>query len=429
MSKFGCGSWRIIDMKEKQVKESSAKTDKSILKEILKISEEIHNIADIDILLDKILLEVRHFTNAEAGSIFLVEDDNLRMSYTQNDVIFAKNSATRYKYQNQEVPLDITSIAGATVKHGKILEFKDVYKMSAGCECHFNKDFDKSSGYRTKSMISVPLKSVRNRVIGVMQIINAKSPGGKVVPFNDQDELFISYFANDAATAIEKAKSTRAMVLRMLKMVEFRDPKETGGHVNRMGAYSVEIYQQWAQKRGFPDELIRRFKDKLRIASMLHDVGKVAISDQILKKPGKLDPEEFNKMKMHTVFGYRLFQQKESELDAMASEIALTHHEKWDGSGYPGNMDDYASCVDVGVDNGKKENIIPITGRIAAVADVYDALISKRVYKDAWQEDRVLEYMKQSSGSHFDPEVVDAFFDIYDIIKAIREQYAEAGTD
>ena len=419
-----------IKMKEKKVKASSTKTDKNILKEILKISEEIHNIADIDILLDKILLEVRHFTNAEGGSIFMVEDDKLRMSYTQNDLIFSNNPATRYKYQNQEIPLDIRSIAGATVKQGNILEFKDVYKISEKCGCYFNGDFDKASGYRTKSMISVPLKSVRNRVIGVMQIINAKGDNGKVVSFNDQDELFISYFANDAATAIEKAKSTRAMVLRMLKMVEFRDPKETGGHVNRMGAYSVEIYQQWAQKRGFPDELIRRFKDKLRIASMLHDVGKVAISDQILKKPGKLEPHEFDTMKMHTIFGYRLFSQKESELDAMAAEIALTHHEKWDGTGYPGVMADYGigDRVDAG-NEVKREGIIPITGRIAAVADVYDALISKRVYKDAWQEDRVLEYMKQSAGTHFDPEVVDAFFDIYDVIKAIRHQYAENGAD
>ncbi|MGD0566479.1 MAG: HD domain-containing phosphohydrolase [Candidatus Goldiibacteriota bacterium] len=417
-------------MKEKKSKASSTKTDKNILKEILKISEEIHNIADIDILLDKILLEVRHFTNAEGGSIFMVEDDKLRMSYTQNDLIFSNNPATRYKYQNQEIPLDIRSIAGATVKQGKILEFKDVYKISEKCGCYFNGDFDRASGYRTKSMISVPLKSVRNRVIGVMQIINAKGDNGKVVPFNDQDELFISYFANDAATAIEKAKSTRAMVLRMLKMVEFRDPKETGGHVNRMGAYSVEIYQQWAQKRGFPDELIRRFKDKLRIASMLHDVGKVAISDQILKKPGKLEPHEFDTMKMHTIFGYRLFSQKESELDAMAAEIALTHHEKWDGTGYPGAMADYSIGDSVNAGNEiKKESIIPITGRIAAVADVYDALISKRVYKDAWQEDRVLEYMKQSAGTHFDPEVVDAFFDIYDVIKAIRHQYAENGAD
>jgi HD-GYP domain-containing protein (c-di-GMP phosphodiesterase class II) len=401
------------------------KTDKEIFKEILKISEEIHNIADIDILLDKILYEVRRFTSAEGGTIFMVEDNNLRMSYTQNDIIFNGNPANRYKYLNKEVPLDPKSIAGATAMKAQIFEFKDVYKIGTTCGCGFNKQFDIDSGYRTKSMISIPLKSARNRVIGVMQVINAKDDKGKIVPFSDQDKLFISYFANDATVAIEKAKSTRSMVLRMLKMVEFRDPKETGGHVNRMGAYAIEIYDKWAEKRGFPAELIRRYKDKLRIAAMLHDAGKVAISDQILKKPGKLDVEEFNTMKMHTVFGYRLFSNKESELDAMAAEIAISHHEKWDGTGYPGKMEGMYTAEAITPALGRRDLEIPITGRIVAVADVFDALISKRVYKDAWDEGHVLDYMKENAGTHFDPEVIEAFFEIYDVIKAIREQYKE----
>ena len=412
-------------MKKVLARRSKKKTDKEIFKEILKISEDMHNIADIDILLDKILYEVRRFTSAEGGTIFMVEDNNLRMNYTQNDVLFESNPANRYKYLNKEIPLDPKSIAGATAINGQVLEFKDVYKIGQACGCGFNKQFDIDSGYRTKSMISIPLKSARNKVIGVMQIINAKDENGKIVHFTDQDKLFISYFANDATVAIEKAKSTRAMVLRMLRMVEFRDPKETGGHVNRMGTYSVEIYSRWAEKRGFPVELIRRYKDKLRIAAMLHDAGKVAISDQILKKPAKLDVDEFNTMKMHTVFGYRLFAGKDSELDAMSAEIALSHHEKWDGTGYPGKMEGMLTSSCIVPATGKKDMEIPITGRIVAVADVYDALISKRVYKDAWDEGRVLEYMKASSGSHFDPEVVEAFFDIYDIIKAIREQYKE----
>jgi HD-GYP domain-containing protein (c-di-GMP phosphodiesterase class II) len=412
-------------MKKVLATRSKKKTDKEIFKEILKISEEMHNIADIDILLDKILYEVRRFTSAEGGTIFMVEDNNLRMSYTQNDILFDENPANRYKYLNKEIALDPKSIAGATAINGKVLEFKDVYKIGADCSCGFNKQFDIDSGYRTKSMISIPLKSARNKVIGVMQIINAKNEKGKIVHFSDQDKLFISYFANDATVAIEKAKSTRAMVLRMLRMVEFRDPKETGGHVNRMGAYAVEIYERWAEKRGFPAELIRRYKDKLRIAAMLHDAGKIAISDQILKKPGKLDFEEFNTMKMHTLFGYRLFATNDSELDAMSAEIALSHHEKWDGTGYPGKMQGIMTSECILKADGKKDMEIPITGRIVAVADVYDALISKRVYKDAWDEDRVLEYIKESAGTHFDPEVVEAFMEIYDIIKAIREQYKE----
>ncbi|MBN2753380.1 MAG: HD domain-containing protein [Candidatus Goldbacteria bacterium] len=403
----------------------SGKADKDILQKILKITEDIHNISDIDILLDKILFEVRKFTNAEAGTIFLTEGNNLRISYTQNEILFGKSISNRYKYLNHEIPINETSMAGFAAFNGQMLVVDDAYKISSKEKYTFNKDFDISSGYKTQSVLNMPLKTARNRVIGVMQIINAKNERGKVVPFSDKDELYVSYFANDAAIAIEKAISTRQMVLRMLRMVEFRDPKETGGHVNRMGAYSVEIYHQWAKDRGFPPELIRRFKDKLRIAAMLHDAGKIAIPDSILKKPAKLEPEEFSTMKMHTIFGYRLFESKDSEIDAMAAEIALAHHEKWDGTGYPGRVTDVMNLKKLDSAPGKTDLEIPVTGRIVAVADVYDALVSKRIYKEPWDETRVIEYIKDNSGKHFDPEVVDAFLNVYDVIAAIRDKYTE----
>jgi HD-GYP domain-containing protein (c-di-GMP phosphodiesterase class II) len=408
-------------------KKNSAKSDRVILQKILKISEEIHNINDIDILLDKILLEVRQFTNAEAGTIFLVQDNKLRIMYSQNDVLFSKDPSSKYKYLYHDVPIDDSSISGSVALSGQILGLKDVYKLPKDCKCGFNKDFDIANNYRTQSVLAVPLKTIRNKVIGVIQIINAKNQAGRVVPFSGKDEIFVTYFSNDAAIAIEKAKNTRDMVLRMLKMVEFRDPGETGGHVKRMGAYAVEIYQKWAELRGFPSELIRRFKDKYIIAAMLHDAGKIGISDRILKKPGKLDDDEFNIMKMHTVLGYRLFTSADSEIDAMAAEVALTHHEKWDGTGYPGNGTDIFKAERVTPGGGKSGAEIPITGRIVAVADVYDALMSPRCYKKAWEESQALEYIKSGSGTHFDPEVVDSFFSIYDVIRAIRKKFTEDG--
>lgn len=401
------------------------KSDKEILQQILRISEDIHNINDIDILLDKILYEVRKFTSAEAGTIFLVNEGKLRINYTQNDILFGKDPATRYKYLYQDVPINNDSISGCVAMSGKIMSIKDVYKLPKDSPCGFNRDFDIKNDYRTQSILAVPLKTIRNKVIGVMQIINAKNAQGKIVPFTDKDEIFVTYFGNDAAIAIEKAKSTREMVLRMLRMVEFRDPGETGAHVKRMGAYAVEIYQKWAETRGFPEELIRRFKDKYRIAAMLHDAGKIGISDKILKKPGKLDDDEFNTMKMHTVLGYRLFTSADSEIDAIAAEVALTHHEKWDGTGYPGVKTDLEKGENVSLGDGKHGVEIPITGRIVAVADVYDALMSPRCYKAAWDEGRVLEHIKASSGKHFDPEVVESFFGIYDVIRAIRLKYNE----
>jgi len=407
-------------------KREDLRKDKAILKKILSISEEMHNITDIDILLEKILREIRKFTNAEGGTLFLVEDGKLKISYTQNEVLFGSDPSQKYQYLYHAVPIDRSSIAGSAAMAGKMIAYDDVYKLPKDCGCGFNPDFDLKNNYRTKSVLAVPLKTIRNKVIGVMQVINAKNQRKKVVPFSEKDKIFVSYFGNDAAIAIEKAITTREMILRMLKMVEYRDPKETGSHVKRMGAYAVEIYGKWAEARGLPQELIRRFKDKFSIAAMLHDAGKIGISDKILKKPGKLDDEEYQAMKMHTVFGYRLFANTNSELDAMAAEVALNHHERWDGTGYPGKMTGLYTCEELNPEcRGKEGTQIPVTGRIVAIADVFDALISRRIYKPAWEEARVLDYMRENSGRHFDPEVIDAFFSIYDVIRAIRERYME----
>ena len=125
---------------------------------------------------------------------------------------------------------------------------------------------------------------------------------------------------------------TRGMILRTIRMAEMRDPKETGAHVNRVGAYAVEVYEAWARRQGAPQSEIDAKRDIFRMAAMLHDVGKVAIADAILKKPGKLDPDEFEIMKGHTVHGGRLFLDRQSEFDDAAQDVALNHHERWDGA-------------------------------------------------------------------------------------------------
>jgi response regulator RpfG family c-di-GMP phosphodiesterase len=157
---------------------------------------------------------------------------------------------------------------------------------------------------------------------------------------------------------------------------------------------------------------------------MLHDLGKVAISDLILKKPARLDSEEFRTMQYHTIYGARLFQNQASDLDALSAEIALNHHEKWDGTGYPGKIDDISQELPP-FGNGKQGEEIPLAGRIVALADVYDALVTHRAYKGSWSEPTTLDYIKDQSGKHFDPEVVDAFLAIYDVIAAIRDEYQE----
>jgi response regulator RpfG family c-di-GMP phosphodiesterase len=257
-----------------------------------------------------------------------------------------------------------------------------------------------------------------------MQIINPVNGDRQASTFTSGDLLVLKYFADNAAAAIERAMLTREIIMRMIQMCELRDPKETGMHANRVGAYAAEVYHQWCLLQGIAHDEIKRTKDSLRIAAMLHDLGKVAISDLILRKPDKLNSREFRIMQYHTIHGARLFRNQESDLDVLAAEIALNHHEKWDGSGYPGKIDDiYQDHLRLG--QGKRGEEIPIAGRIVALADIYDALVSRRAYKEAWSEATTLNYIQDQSGKLFDPEVVDVFLAIYDVIMAIRDKYQE----
>jgi putative two-component system response regulator len=174
---------------------------------------------------------------------------------------------------------------------------------------------------------------------------------------------------------------------------EYRD-NDTGEHVARMS----QNCQLLAQSLGYDTT----FCQNILHASPLHDVGKIGISDLILLKPGKLDTTEFDKMQEHAQIGHSILSDHPSKIMQMAAVIAQTHHEKYDGSGYP---------------KGLKAEQIPIEGRIAALCDVYDALSSKRVYKEAWSEDEVLEYITTQSGKHFDPLLVEHFLRILKTLK------------
>jgi response regulator RpfG family c-di-GMP phosphodiesterase len=395
------------------------------IKRLLEITEDLNHIKDVDSLLDNILFEARLFAKADAGTIYLKEGEQLKFSYVHNDTVAKIDPANnKYIYQIFDLPIDDKSMAGYVALTGETLIIDDVYAIPKNVSYSFNPYFDTVSEYRTVSAMTVPLVTSRQSVIGVLQIINAKNTKGDVVPFTEGDKMAITFLASNAAVAIERAKMTREIVLRMIKMAELRDPKETGPHVNRVASYAIEIYECWAKNKGIPMKEIKKTKDILRIAAMLHDVGKVAISDTILKKPGKLTPEEFDVMKLHSVYGARLFENPVSDWDSLSAEIALSHHEKWDGTGYVGKIADInAETIRTGP--GKKGGDIPIAGRIVALSDVYDALISKRVYKDAWSETEVLNHIREQSGKHFDPDVVNAFFSIYDVIKAIRMKYKD----
>ena len=335
-------------------------------------------------------------------------------------------SSKKYFYKKQELAIDNQSIAGYAALNKTPLVIDDVYRLDSRVPYTFNRSVDEASGYHTQSVLTVPLITSRDKTIGVMQIINAEDEKGRVIPFSKEHEPLVTLFAIQAAAAIERAQATREIILRMIKMAELRDPLETAAHVNRVAAFSTEIYQRWAEKEGIPSQEIKRLKDILGIASMLHDVGKVAISDTILKKRAPLDADEREQMKLHTIHGARIFQDRTSDWDDMSVEIALNHHEKWDGSGYPGYMADiFQGKLPTCCGPGKKGAEIPVMARIVALADVYDALMSTRSYKAPWPEDKVLDLIETEKGKHFDPEIVYVFMEIYDVIKAISEKFSE----
>ncbi len=401
----------------------SLEVSPELLAKLTALSGDLSSTHDSDLLLNRILSEARELAQAEAGSIFLLQDDRLRFCYVQNDLLYP-GSAPAQQYVGAEMPVDRSSLAGYVADTGETLVIDDVYEISPERPYDFNRSFDTASGYRTKSVLVVPLITSQGKNVGVLEIINALDDGKGVRPFTNQEHLWVEFYSHHAAMAVERTQLTRELILRMISIAELRDPLETGIHANRVGAFAAEIYEGWAKANGIDVADIKKRKDLIRVAAMLHDVGKVAISDAILKKSGHLTPEEFRTMQYHTVAGAKLFHDARSDLDVMARDIALHHHERWDGKGYPGQVDDMTGpWLGPGVP-GKREEI-PLAARITCLADVYDALVSPRVYKEPWPEKKALELIESERGNQFDPEVVDAFFSVYELIQLVRNRFNE----
>jgi HD-GYP domain-containing protein (c-di-GMP phosphodiesterase class II) len=414
---------------------TAGKTD---FRSILSLDSELNQIQDVDLLLERILLEARKVVHADAGSIYVKDRvrekaktvEKLVIKYSQNDTVQRTlPEGQKMIYSVFSVPIDEKSISGYCALTGKLINVSDMYQIPKTAPFSFNSSYDKISGYKTISTLTIPLITADSRILGVIQVINSMDAGGKVIPFSPEDEFLITHFASNATTVLQRAYAARAMIMRMIKMSELRDPKETGTHVSRVAGYAVEIYERWAYHHGVNSIEREKFRDTLKVAAMLHDVGKVAISDLILKKPARFTPEEYQIMQHHTVYGAALFDDPQSELDNLCRDIALTHHENWDGSGYPGWVDPVTGeSLKTGPDGkvlGRTGEEIPLTGRIVAVADVYDALCSKRVYKSPWNEEDVLVEIRRLAGTKFDPELVDIFFEILPNIKQIQAQYPE----
>ncbi|MFH1382753.1 MAG: HD domain-containing phosphohydrolase [Chloroflexota bacterium] len=223
----------------------------------------------------------------------------------------------------------------------------------------------------------------------VKSLLKVKAYNDHISHYQQEVETEVARRTQSLAKALEKIKiGSLDTVYRLSRAAEYKD-EDTGAHVQRMSHYSSAI----ARAIGSDDD----FVESVLWAAPMHDVGKIGIPDRILQKPGKLEPDEWVIMRQHTTIGAEILKDASADFIKLAEAIALSHHEKWDGSGYP---------------RGMKGEDIPLAGRIVALADVFDALTSDRVYRAAMPLEKAMGIVKEGRGSHFDPAVVDAFASI-----------------
>lgn len=368
---------------------------------LFNISESIASIRDEDRLLQFVLDAALDRLEAERGSLMLVSPDGDRLSVAKSVGLPSESEATSVQTGS--------SISGWVAENVKPLLVANI-DQNPGLR-------DMSLNLNTQSFISVPLERKSSlddshalaesglpKVIAVINVTGKR--GGR--QFTEADLKMLSIVANHAAAALENVRlireiedAQREQLFTLGEIVETRS-RETGYHVKRVAEYSKVL----ALRCGIstPEAEI------LRLASPLHDVGKVGIPDAVLNKPGKLTPEEFDVIKTHAQIGYDMLKVSKGRVLKAAAVIALQHHEKFDGSGYPQGL------------SGKD---IHIFGRITGIADVFDALGVERVYKKAWELDRILDYFKEQRGKHFDPELLDVFFANLEEIIQIRNAFPE----
>lgn len=280
-------------------------------------------------------------------------------------------------------------LVGHSISSGNTICVDDAYS-----DDRFDPSSDVKTCYKTKSVLTVPLKNSNGRVIGAFQAINKKE---EPYHFLNHDIEYLNLTAVYSAKTLESAlltkelEETQAEILYMLGEVSEYRSKETSDHVIRVAATSYKL----AKYFGLNEEEA----NQIRLAAPLHDLGKIGVPDSILQKTGAFTPEEYDLMKKHTVMGHHLLQNSSRPLLQMAADMAISHHEHWNGKGYP---------------NGLAREQIPLASRICAVADVFDALSNSRCYKEAWPDSKVQEFFLKQRGCQFQKELVDVLLAHWD---------------
>ena len=354
------------------------------LKTLLSYMERLNALRDIKEVL-KLLSDLsKEILGVERCSIFLLEGEEL-WSVVAHGV--------------DEIRLKVgEGLVGYVAKTKRPLIVNEPYK-----DKRFKRDVDERTGFKTKNALTIPLFNREDKLLGVFQALNKLSgnfKGEDLKVFN----LVGNYISSTLENKILEDKLKRAYeetVRRLSYVAEFKDV-ETYAHVVRIGHYS--------KKMGELLGLSNWDCYSLYLASPMHDIGKVGIPDSILLKAGKLNEREWEIMKRHTIIGYKILKGSENEILKRASLIALEHHERWDGKGYPYK---------------KKGEEISLWARITTLGDVFDALLSKRPYKEPWDYQRTYEYIRENLGKIFDPNLGEIFLKNYEKFIKIWEEYRD----
>ncbi len=377
--------------------------------EILDVGISLSSEHDLETLLNLILTKAQELTKADGGSIYLVNKNKMIFKTSRNNTLLKKLGPEKIKeiVKTFEMPVTKQSLSGYAAVTGKPLNIPDVNKITKESDFHYDPSFDIKYGYNAVSMLVVPLINKENKVLGVLQLVNSLRDGMPVA-FEPALEKIIFSFSSQAAVAIENTQLADQLkdahyetIFRLSEAAEYRD-KETANHIIRVSHYSRLL----AEKLGFDKE----YCEMIFWSSPMHDIGKLGIPDSILQKPGPLTPEERSFMERHTVIGALVLKDSEVPVISRSRIVALTHHEKYDGTGYPQKL---------------KGADIPLEGRIVALADVFDAISSKRVYREPMPEEKVLSIIKEGAGRHFDPELVAVFISCLDKVNEIKLKYAD----
>jgi len=346
--------------------------------------------------IEKVLLHSRRIFNASAGSISLIDGDCLQFLSLQNDDV----DITPFVEGHCRIPLCKNSIAGYVALTGEMLHIEDPYNLSEAVPYQFNASVDKQTGFRTEAILAVPLRHPTEGVIGTLEILNPRDK-----TFHEMNIGIAKGFSSIAAANIVSMRLQESLMkayletlIRLGHAAEYKD-EDTFHHIQRIRHSSKVI----ARQLGCSEEE----QENIFHASAMHDVGKLGIPDAILAKKGKLNADEWAIIQTHPEKGALILGGSDTEILQLSEKIARSHHEKWNGNGYP---------------DGLKEDQIPLPARIVAVADVFDALVQDRPYKKAWPLQDALDLIQNERGSHFDPVVVDAFFACKDEIVNIQRE-------